>query len=188
VTGLVLRFAPFLAGAALLSVLVHVLTLLSLPYLATRTAGQRLARLTDGTAVTVLAPSRPGADVLPFTDPAMVTALCAFDLAEGPFRIRTQTGEAFLSITVLSPVGRVLQSLSDKAAVRRILDVVLVTDPQLRALEAQDPEDEAVQELRLRLPSLKGTVMIKAFAPRPSDADAAKELLGRTQCRTMQDG
>jgi uncharacterized membrane protein len=78
--------------------------------------------------------------------------------------------------------------LSDKVATRRTLDVVLVTDTQLRALEAQDPEDEPVQELRLRMSVPKGTVVLRAFAPRPSDADTARELLGRAQCRTVQEG
>jgi uncharacterized membrane protein len=193
-SGLLLRYSPFILGAALSSVLLHILILLVLPLVAPRTSGQLLAdRAVLGdragqSALSVLAVSRPGAQAYPFADPAMVTALCAFDLTEGPFRIRTSTGEAFLSLAVLSPAGRVLHALSDKAATRRMLDVVLVTEQQQRALEAQDPEDEAVQELRLRMTAPKGTVLLRTFAPRPSDIAAARELLGRAECRTLQDG
>jgi uncharacterized membrane protein len=174
VKGLLLRYAPFLAAAVLLAVLVHILTVLTL-----------LGALAGSTGVTVLPPERPGAESTPFADPAMVTALCAFDLAEGPFRIRTQLGESYASLVVLSPKGAVIHGLTDKAATRRLLDVALATEQQIRALEAQDPDDRPPQEIRLRVSVQRGLAVLRALAPRPSDAPAVAEALRRTQCAPM---
>jgi uncharacterized membrane protein len=182
---LLLRYAPFLAGAGLLAVFVHILTVLAIPNMALRTSGHLLAARAGEQGVQLLPAAAPGREAGPFADPAMATAVCAFDLTEGGFRIRMQTGESFASLVILSPKGQVIHGLSDKAATRRMLDVALVTEQQQRALEAQDPEDRPVQEIRLRMPVAKGVAVLRALAPRPSDASAAAETLRRAQCVPM---
>jgi uncharacterized membrane protein len=184
-SGAILRYAPFAAGAGLLAVLVHILTVLAIPSVALRTSGHLLAAQAGESGVQILPPALPGAEATPFADPAMATALCAFDLTDGAFRIRAQMGEAFTSLVILSPKGQVVHGLSDKAAIRRILDVVLATEPQLKALEAQDADDRASQEIRLRMPIARGVAVLRSLALRPSDAAAAAETLKRMQCAPM---
>ncbi len=184
-TGILLRYAPFAAAALLLAVGVHILTVLTLPALAVRTAGQLVALRTEGPGPALFPRSGPDAMVTPFADPAMLAVACRFDLADGPLRIRAQMGDAFSSLVVLSASGAVVHGLSDKAATRRLLDVVLVTEQQLRALESQDPEDRVPQEIRLRMPIAQGVAVVRSLAARRSDAPAVAEGLRRTQCATL---
>jgi uncharacterized membrane protein len=183
-TGLLLRYAPFAAGAALLAVLVHILAVLAMPTVALRNAWRILAAKAEGAGHHLLPAARPGSETTPFADPAMATAICRFDLSDGPFRIRASMGDAFTSLVILSSTGAVVHGVSDKAAQRRLLDVVLATDQQIRQLESQDPEDRVVQEIRLRLPAPQGIAVLRSLAARPSDARAAMDVVRRMQCAT----
>jgi uncharacterized membrane protein len=187
-TGALIRYAPFAAAAVLLAAMVHILTVLAMPRVALRTAGQMLAAH-PAEAGPQLAPQHlPGTQATPFADPAMAIATCQFDLKEGPFRIRAQMGETFGSLVILDPRGGAIHGLSDKAATRRLLDVVLATDMQLRAIEAQDPEDRPVQEVRLRMPVTRGVAVVRMLVPRPSDQATVTETLRRLQCAPSTDG
>jgi uncharacterized membrane protein len=183
--GALLRYLPFAAGAVLVAVMVHILAVLTLPDVALRTAGSLLEARAGDTGLRLLPLAAPGVEATPFADPAMVTAVCGFDLADGPFRIRAQMGEWFTSLVVVSPRGAVMQGISDKAAIRRLLDVVLVTDQQLRALESQDPEDRPPQEIRLRVSVARGFVVLRSLAPRASDLPAVTDVVRRAQCAAM---
>jgi uncharacterized membrane protein len=181
-SGWITRGAPFALAALLLSVFVHVVTILVMPAVAARTGPKLLMARVNGAPLQVIPPGGPGDGVTPFADPAMAIAVCPFDLGEGPFRVRTQAGDAFTSIVVLAASGEVLHGVSDKAAVRRSLDVLIGTDQQIRAAEAQDGEDRQSQEIRFRVPSAPGIVVVRSLAPRAADAAAVTEGLKRTQC------
>lgn len=179
------RFAPFLAGALIVAGIVHIAAILLMPQVATLNAAARLLAGAAPNALEVLQPALDPADPLPlpFADPAAVTALCRFDIEDGPVRLRVPTGEGFLSVVILSPTGRVLLALTDRAATRRLLNIVLATPAQQRQLEAQDPEDEPVQELRVRLGETRGVAVIRALALRESEKRAVAAALARASCR-----
>ena len=61
--------------------------------------------------------------------------------------------------------------------------MLLVTAEQLRQLEAQDPDDEPVQEIRLRMAQLSGVALIRGLAIRQSDKEAMAALLARAICK-----
>jgi uncharacterized membrane protein len=176
------RWLPFVLASALLGVFVHIVTILILPAVAGRAGAQLLVARVSGAGPHVIPPAKPGDTATPFADPAMAHAVCPFDLTEGPFRARTIAGEAFTSLVVIGPTGEILHGLSDKAAIRRVLDVIIGTDQQIRAIEATDGEDRVVQEVRLRLPVTRGLVVVKSLALRAADADAVTDNLRRTQC------
>jgi uncharacterized membrane protein len=181
----VFRLLPFVTGALLIAGIVHLAIVLLMPQIGSSHAGTRLAQQAQINAIKLLPPVRAGQDALPlpFADPALLTAICRFDLSEGPVRLRLPVGESFLSVTLLSPTGRVILSVTDKAATRRVLDMLLVTAEQQRQLEAQDPDDEPVQEIRLRMAQPAGIALIRGLAPRQADKDAVATLLARTICK-----
>jgi uncharacterized membrane protein len=183
--GSLFRFAPFLAGTFLVAGIVHLAVILSMPQLATLHATARLASQAKSNTLDVLQPTEPGQNILalPFADPSMVTAVCRYDLAAGPVRLRVPVGEGFLSVALLSPAGQVLVSLTDRAATRRVLDMLLVTPEQQRQLEAQDPEDEPIQEIRVRVAQTGGVVLIRGLAQRDAEKKAMVALLGRASCK-----
>jgi uncharacterized membrane protein len=179
------RFTPFAAGALLIAGIVHLAIVLLMPQIGSSHAGTRLARNAQVNAMELLPPVRAGQEALPlpFADPALITAICRFDLSDGPVRLRVPVGESFLSVTLLSPAGRVILSVTDRAATRRMLDMLLVTQEQQRQLEAQDPDDEPVQEIRIRMAQLSGVALIRGLAMRPGDREPAAALLARAVCK-----
>jgi uncharacterized membrane protein len=179
------RFAPLAIGALLVAAFVHIMIILLLPRVASSTAMARLSAGASVNALELLQPVAASHETLPFpfADPAMVTALCRYDIGDGPVRLRIPTGESFLSVALLAPGGKVLLSFTDRAATRRQLNVVLVTAEQQRQLEAQDPDDEPVQELRIRLPETRGVAMIRALALREADKEALAAAMSRSSCK-----
>jgi uncharacterized membrane protein len=183
-SGTLLRYAPFAAGALLVAGIVHLSAVLLAPRMAT---GSLAARFSGGeaNALRLLPPVLGTADTLPtpFADPALLWAACPYDLAEGPVRLRLQTGDQFLSVVVLSPTGRVLLALTDRAASRRSLNILLGAPSQLRQLDAQEGVEEDSQELRVRVTQSRGVALVRVLALREAERVPAAALLGRVVCR-----
>ncbi len=190
-----IRHVPFVLGALLLAGLVHGMSVLLLPYLALDAAAARLSRgavvnrldiVTRpdvGNRLDMPQPGVPATADMPFSDPFMLSAVCRFDVSEEPLRLRIPTGDHFMSVVVITDAGRVVLGLTDKAASRRQLDMLLATPAQIRQLEAQDAEDEPVQELRVPVPTSRGLVLLKALRPLASDGESVRALLARAICR-----
>ncbi|WP_146140259.1 DUF1254 domain-containing protein [Alsobacter soli] len=177
------RYAYFGLLGLVLAVMVHLASMLALPSFASQNADARLAAFADRHVVTLLPAAVPGPSPLPFRDPATVMAVCRYDLAAGPIRVQATAGEVFLSMAFHRSMGGVFYALTDRSAVRGLMDVVIVTQPQLEALQANDPEDEPVRELRLVSPDRTGFVTFRALAPEPGVAADAEALLKAAVCR-----
>jgi uncharacterized membrane protein len=175
----ILRFG---FGVLTLAGITHLLSILLMPHLAARNPAARLLATHDANAPVLLPEETPADASLPFADPALTTAICPFDVADGPVRLRLRSGEHFMSLVFLSPEGRVSYALTDKAAIRRLIDIRILTETQLRQLEAQDPDDEPVQELRIRVKETRGVVLVRVFNPSASTKDASRALLQRMVC------
>jgi uncharacterized membrane protein len=179
-----LRMIPFVLGTVFVAGIVHISTILLMPQLAGQTGA---ARLTGGAQVNVLEHLQQVSGdtlLLPFADPALQTATCHYNVSESPVRLRVQTGDYFMSVVFISENGRLTYALTDKAATRRIIDILVVTESQLRQVEAQDPDDEPIQELRLRVSEPRGLAIVRAFVPKASDQKAVAALLERSVCKT----
>ncbi len=182
--GTLLRYAPFAAGTLLVAGIVHLSAVLLAPRMATASVA---ARFGYG-EVNTLQQTKPvlGPDdslPTPFADPALLMASCPYDLAEGPVRLRLQTGDQFLSVVALSPTGRVLLALTDRAATRRSLNILLATSSQLRQLDSPDGTEEDSQELRVRIDEIRGVALIRVLALREAERVPAAAILARAVCR-----
>jgi uncharacterized membrane protein len=165
-----------------LGAMVHLAAVLAAPLLATRNADARLAALAQRHVVTVLPLVTPD-DALPYRDPATPLAVCRFDLSDGPVRVRAATqGDVFLSLAFHRPGGGVFYALTDRGATRGQIEALIVTPAQLEALQAVDPEDEPVRELRLTAPQTTGFVTLRALAPEPGALPEAVAFLAAARC------
>jgi uncharacterized membrane protein len=179
---LLTKALQFILGVVILAGIAHVLSVLSMPQLASRNPAGRLGAGMEINTPFLLPDKTAGNTDLPFADPAMVTAVCPFDVTDGPVRLRLRTGEHFLSIVFLTNDGRISYAMTDKAALRRLIDIRILTEAQLRQVEAQDPDDEPVQELRVRVKELRGVVLVRALNPSASAAESNRALLQRMVC------
>jgi uncharacterized membrane protein len=156
-------------SAAMIAALVHIAAILVIPLYATRDAFARLSSLGPVNATIALEQPGPQARRLPYRDPAVASAFCRFDLAAGPVRVRAPAdGSGFISLSFHTRRGGIFYAITDKAATHGVLEALVVTEKQLRALEAKDDEDTPVQDLRVVSTAKEGFVMIRAFSEEPS--------------------
>ena len=180
-----LQVAVGMATVLLVAGLTHIFVILLLPEVATKDAYSILAgRLDHGGGLVSLPQAKPGETIIPFRDPATVQSLCFYDLTRSPARVRLKTEEGrLLTLSFRTPEGRVFYSMTDRAALNGTIDILLVTEAQLKIIEDGDDEDEGVRtELRLKSPGVRGLLIATALIARPSEARDAAERLKAISC------
>ncbi len=178
-----LAFAPWAAATLLVAAGTHLVAILAMPALAPRDAHARFVQIAPRAATTPLPPARPGREIAPFNDPAMATAVCRYDLADGPFRLRASvSGEEFVSFSFHSRGNAIYYALTDRAAFRAVIDVLVGTQEQIEAIEAAEEEDAPAEETRLVSPTREGFVYLRSLAPLPTLMDEAAARLAAVEC------
>jgi uncharacterized membrane protein len=159
--------------------IVHIGTILALPKIATPDAFTRLSALVKSGRMTILPRALPGTTLLPFADPAVARGLCMFDLSKAALRLRgTVDPDELVTFSFRTREGHVFYSMTDRAAQQGRVDVLLLSQAQLEAIEAAVNEDEETsQELRLVAPEVKGLIFVDALAAFPGDwANAVRRV------------
>ena len=150
---------------------VHLSAILAIPALAERDAYSRLSRGLDSDNAELIA-SGGESTWLPYPDPAVSVSACIYDLAQGPVRVSTQVAGLFQSLSLHSRRG-IFFAVTDRAAVRGSLEVVVMTGEQHAQAVAE--EDEPSSDVRVVSPTPTGLVVVRLLAATPSqkpEADA----------------
>ena len=170
----------YVTGAIFVAGLVHIVAILVMPRVAPRDAYTRLAVLARPGQMTLLPPALPGHQLTPFADPAVVQAVCLYDLASGPLHLHADLpGNRLLTVSFRTRTGEVFYSMTDRASLHGTIDVRIMTQPQLDAEQENegDDNDQPLKELRLVAPDAKGFVLVNALSTYPSErADAEAEV------------
>ncbi len=163
---------------------VHIVSILAMPYLATRDAFARLGEVAEANRFTLLPQSRPGAEPAPFSDPATLMGVCRFNIADGPVRLRADLSnvDGLLTYSFHDRFGATFYGMTDRSSLRGRIDVLLLTQGQLESVEALDPEDELPQDLRLQPPEREGFVLIRSLIVERGDAEGARRRLATVTC------
>jgi uncharacterized membrane protein len=171
-------FYAVLCGLVLAGI-VHVVTVLAIPHFAQRDAVDVFgSKGANGTAE--LISSRQ--DGLVDADPATAIAVCGYDLSDGPFRVSARTGTLPLSLSLHRPGGGIIYALTDRAAIRGVIEFVILTPAQLDERIAQEDDGDSSRELRVVSAADHGIVVVRALKRRPSDKQEAEALVSTTQC------
>lgn len=180
---------PFLlaTGAGLvIAGLVHVATVLAIPRFAEGDAfsrAQASETLDHPLRIHGLAGDAPAQESwLPNPDPAVSVGVCSYDLEDGPMRVSAQAGALMLSVSVHARRGA-FYALTDQAAVRGGLDLVVMTRAQFDEALANDVAGEVTRDVRIVAPARRGFAVVRVIAALPSQraaADAAVQAVGCT--------
>ncbi len=176
------RWFLWLLGGVLLGGIVHLATILWLPRTATQDAYSRLLPVTPINSVTTLPAPSPDNAILPFMDPAFATAVCRYDLANGPMQLSLAVSQAYTSVSFYTRFGVAYYAINDRAAGRRVIELDLMTERQ----HSQMPEEEDVttaDRLIVESPTLSGVIVLKALAPEPGLMPMARDALVTGRCR-----
>jgi uncharacterized membrane protein len=172
-----------LAGLVLAAI-VHIVTVLLVPRLSESDAASAYLLLgSNGKTELVTGPNAArGLPELREADPAAAVAACSYDLTGGPMRIVARTGLVPLGLTLHRRGGGVLYAVTDRAAIRGVIEFVLLTEEQRAERLARDVDGESVRELRVVSDTLEGLVVARALAGRPSDRADAEALAESVEC------
>jgi uncharacterized membrane protein len=163
---------------------VHLSSILLMPRLAPKDAFTRLADIeSTGGGFAIVPPARPGKAAIPFADSATILAMCRYDLTKGPWRVRaTVDDESMVSLSFHGRTGAVFHSLTDRAALRGHLDVVVATADQIETIEAGDVEDAPPQDIRITSPAAQGFVLLRAMPGSPAGEARLRARIAATGC------
>ena len=134
-----IRWLLLILGGALLGGIVHLATVIILPRTATQDAYARLAPIAPVNSVVALPPPTPEKAVMPFMDPAFASAICLYDLSQGPLK-SVPVSPAYTSVSFYTRNNVAYYAINDRAAGRRAIELDLMTPAQHDRL----PEDEEV--------------------------------------------
>lgn len=178
-------YFPYVAGCLVIAGIVHLVSVLAMPALASKDAFARISALAGLNQITIIPRFQPGAELFPFFDPAMALGVCRYDLAAAPLRLSVGVAnDSLLLISFHDRYGRVYYAMTDRAAVRGRIEAVIVTQKQLEELEARDSDDDLQQDLRLVTQQREGYVLFQALAEQEGDHAAASRLVGAANCRS----
>ena len=176
------RFVLATLCGLVLAALVHIGIVFGIPWLGERDAFSRLRSTVAAERSELVAAPGAAGTWLPRPDPALAVAACAYDLRDGPVRITTKSGPLFESLSFHSRAGGVFFAVTDRAAVRGLLDLVVMTRPQLDEALAREDEDEPSRDVRVVSPTREGLVIIRVLASQPSWRAQAEEAAKAVSC------
>jgi uncharacterized membrane protein len=176
------RWLFWLLGGVLLGGIVHLATVLWLPRTATQDAYSRLTPIAPANTVSALPEPSPDTMSLPYMDPAFATAVCRYDLSDGPLQLSLNVSQAYTSVSFYTRYGQAYYAINDRAAGRRVIELELMTEEQ----HSEMPEEEdvtAADRLIVESPTETGIILMKALAPEPGLMTMARDALATGRCR-----
>ena len=163
--------------AALIAGLVHIVSLLLTPAYADHDAFARVAALAQPLK------TAPLPATLPYSDPAIASTVCRYDLAAGPVRVSAPlTRPGFAALSLHSRRGVVFYALTDRAATKGRMEALILTPEQLRALIVHDDEDNPSEDLRIVSPTREGFAVLRALSQGPEDMAGAQAQAATLAC------
>jgi uncharacterized membrane protein len=182
----VIRLLFTIVAGVLLGLVVHLVSVLALPRIATQDAYSRLTPITKLNAVTQLPPSDPNNTLMPFLDPAFATAVCRYDLSDGPIKLTVPVSQAYTSVSFYTRNEIAYYAINDRSAGKRVIELDLMTEAQHNDLP-EDEEITAADRLIIDSPTATGLIVLKALAPEPGLMPQAQASLAASRCGEQTD-
>jgi uncharacterized membrane protein len=178
------RFALGTAAGLVLAGIVHIVAVLLIPVLSERDATSAYLALGSGGKAELISGTKVSAGLAPLreADPATVTAVCGYDLTGGPMRVIARTGTLPLGLTLHRRGGGVIYAITDRAAIRGVVEFLVMTEEQRDERIARDEDGETSRELRIVSDTVQGLVVARVLAKRPSDKGDAEALATNVAC------
>ena len=177
-----IRWLLLLITGVVLGGIVHLATVLFLPHTATRDAYARLTPLAPVNTMKLLPQPTPEAALMPLTDPAFASAVCRYDLTNGPLKLTAPVSQAYTSVSFYTRYGAAYYAINDRAAGRRVIELDLMTEKQ-RADVPDDEDVTAADRLIVESPTTTGLIVVRALIPEPGLAPMAQRAVSAAKCQ-----
>jgi len=181
-----IRLLFTIIAGVLLGGVVHLVSVLALPRIASQDAYSRLTPTTKLNAVTPLPLADPANSPMPFMDPAFAMAICRYDLSGGPIKLKVPVSQAYTSVSFYTRNEVAYYAINDRSAGRKVIELDLMTEAQHNELP-EDEEVTAADRLIIDSPSATGLILLKALAPEPGLMPQAQATLAASSCSVQTD-
>jgi uncharacterized membrane protein len=162
---------------------VHIASLLLMPRVAPNDAYARLAAFVPEGGVKILPRASTPGDPVPERDPSVATAICRYDLDNGPLRVLVPLGDqSFVALALHARSGLTFYGLTDRAGNDGKLEIVVMTAAQRAAADTRDTTDAPVRDVRVVAPESRGFVTFDVL-PRVGGYARAERDLTSVSCR-----
>jgi uncharacterized membrane protein len=181
-----IRLIFTIVAGVLLGVVVHLVSVLALPRIASQDAYSRLTSMTEPNAVTALPLADPGNTLMPYMDPAFATAVCRYDLSGGPIKLAVPVTQAYTSVSFYTHSDVAYYAINDRSAGKKVIELNLMTEAQ----HADLPEEEdvtAADRLIIDSPTSTGLIVLKALAAEPGMMPQAQASLAAATCKVQSE-
>ena len=181
-----IRLLFTIIAGMLLGGIVHLVSVLALPRIATQDAYSRLTPITTLNSVIALPLADPNNALMPFMDPAFAIAICRYDLSAGPIKLAVPVSQAYTSVSFYTRNEVAYYAINDRSAGRKVIELDLMTEAQ----HADLPEDEdvtAADRLIIDSPTATGLIVLKALAPEPGLMPQAQGSLAASSCKVQSE-
>lgn len=176
---------PVLAAALIAAGIVHICTVLAMPQLYRNDAVTRLSRTLPANQIVILPSAKAGAQVLPYQQPDSRTAICRFDLRDGPLAVRAVLPEPGWTLSAYAPGGQSFYSMPANEH-RRLAINLLVVPVGERFIgtmnEARLLDQDTSQVIA---PGRTGLIVIHAPLKGRTYASELEQALGQASCRGL---
>lgn len=169
-------------AALVLAGIIHIAAVLGMPYLAPRSAWERLSALSKANEMLVLPAATPGQQTLPLMAPDVRYAVCRFDIGEGAVRLRTPVPQDYWIIALYTPDGRNFYTISGAELKREEIEIVISTESEAVFEIGASILDDLDDLLVVAAPQTRGIAMIRAPLPGPSHAARTEQALKQSSC------
>jgi uncharacterized membrane protein len=176
-----IRLIFTIVAGIVLGLVVHLVSVLALPRIATQDAYSRLTPMTKVNAVTQLPLADPQTSPMPFMDPAFALAICRYDLANGPIKLTVPVSQAYTSVSFYTRNEIAYYAINDRSAGRKVIELDLMTEAQHNELP-EDEEVTAADRLIIDSPTTTGLIVMKALAAEPGLMPQAQASLAAASC------
>ena len=176
-----IRLMFTIVAGVVLGLVVHLVSVLALPRLATQDAYSRLTPMTKLNGVTQLPLADPNTSPMPFMDPAFALAICRYDLTSGPIKLTVPVSQAYTSVSFYTRNEIAYYAINDRSAGKKVIELDLMTEAQHNELP-EDEEVTAADRLIIDSPTATGLIVMKALAPEPGLMPQAQASLAASRC------
>jgi uncharacterized membrane protein len=177
-----IRLALTIVAGVILGGIVHLVSVLALPRIASHDAYSRLTPMTEQNAVTALPSADPSSSPMPFMDPAFAMAICRYDLSTGPLKLTVPVSQAYTSVSFYTRNEIAYYAINDRSAGKKVIELDLMTEAQHNELP-EDEEVTAADRLIIDSPSTTGLIVLKALAAEPGLMPQAQASLAAASCK-----
>ncbi len=177
--------------AILLGTLIHIFSILTMPYLAPANAWTRFNSALTANHMTVLPqPRKNQPSIMPFQASDIRYAVCRYDITAGPVLITAEIPDDLWTVALYTSSGENFDLIRGSDLKLNLLRLKLFkkkTNPGLDAhIRRDDQKNTQKDERSLDVMSNTGIVVIRAPIPGQSFSNEAKSYLSNATCNQLR--